>query len=147
MNELHGEIYPYEQRYWYPHLSPAEAAIWHRYISKYPDAFERVAYDVKVGTVPEFVLNQDDPAIRKQANLYQYKVDVVAEKGGTIFIIELKQGATMRAIGQVKGYGKLYLRDINSNAKVQHVIITDVLMPDMESLTAAEDVALVVVEK
>lgn len=145
MNELHGEIYPYEQRYWYPHLSPAEAAIWHRFVKQYPDAYEQVAYDVKVGTIPEFVLKQDDPAIRKQANLYKYKIDVVAVSKNTIYIIELKQGATMRAIGQVKGYGKLYLRDINPSARVQHVIITDVLMPDMNTLSEEEEVDLVVV--
>lgn len=145
MESSEFEIYPYEQRYWYPHLSPAEAAIWHRFIKKYPDAYDQVAYDVKVGTIPDFVLNQDDPAIRKQANLYQYKIDVVGFKGDDIDVIELKQGATMRAIGQVKGYRKLYTRDVSASAKGKDIIITDVLMPDMDELAKEEGVELVVV--
>lgn len=145
MNELHGEIYPYEQRYWYPHLSPAEAAIWHKFVAANPDAYERVAYDVKVGTAPDFVLQHEDESIRKQASLYRYKIDVVGFKGNKVDIIELKQSATMRTIGQVKGYRKLYLRDIDANASGDDVIITDVLMPDMEDLTAAEGVKLKVV--
>jgi hypothetical protein len=145
MNELHGEVYPYEQRYWYPHLSPAEAALWHKFIAKNPDAYERVAYDVKVGTIPNFVMEQEDEAIRKQASLYRYKIDVVGFKGSQVDIIELKQGATMRAIGQVKGYRKLYLRDIDAIARGEDVIITDVLLPDMEELAGEEKVKVVIV--
>jgi hypothetical protein len=145
MNELNGEIYPYEQRYWYPHLSPAEAALWHKFIAKNPDAYERVAYDVKVGTAPDFVLQSDDETVRKQASLYRYKIDVIGFKGNQIDIIELKQSATMRAIGQVKGYRKLYVRDVDANARGEDIIITDLLLPDMEHLAAEENVKVVVV--
>lgn len=145
MNDKIGETYPYEQRYWYPHLSPAEAAIWHRFVLKNPDAYERVAYDVKVGTVPDFVLEQEDEAIRKQASLYRYKIDVVGFKGSQVDIIELKQGATMRAIGQVKGYRKLYKRDIDPASGGADIIITDVLLPDMDQLAEDENVRVIVV--
>lgn len=145
MDERVGEVYPYEQRYWYPHLSPAEAALWHKFVAKNPDAFEQVAYDVKVGTIPNFVMEQEDEAIRKQASLYRYKIDVVGFKEGKISIIELKQSATFRAIGQVKAYGKLYARDIGNTLPIEYIIITDVLMPDMQELAEQEDVSIVVV--
>jgi len=139
------ETYPYETRYWYPHLSPAEAALWHRYVLKNPDAYERVAYDVKVGTIPDFILAQDDTAIRAQAPLYQYKIDVVGFKGDKVDIIELKQGATMRAIGQVKSYRNLYTRDIDARAQGADIIITDILMPDMEHLAEQMGVKIVAI--
>jgi hypothetical protein len=145
MNDKHGEIYPYEQRYWYPHLSPAEAALWHKFVAKNPDAFKQVAYDVKVGTIPDFVMEQEDEAIRKQASLYRYKIDVVGFKDGKIAIIELKQSATFRAIGQVKAYGKLYARDIGNTLPVEYIIITDNLLPDMKELSDQEDVNIIVV--
>jgi RecB family endonuclease NucS len=104
-----------------------------------------VAYDVKVGTAPDFVLQSDDETVRKQASLYRYKIDVIGFKGNQIDIIELKQSATMRAIGQVKGYRKLYVRDVDANARGEDIIITDLLLPDMEHLAAEENVKVVVV--
>jgi hypothetical protein len=139
------EIFKYEQRFWYPHMSPAEAKIWHRFVQKYPNEYDTVAYDVKVGTIPDFILQSEDPAIRAQASNYQYKIDVVAFKDKTVDIIELKQSATFRSLGQVKSYTTLYKRDIDPLSTPQPVIITDLLLPDMEHLAETEGVVLQVV--
>lgn len=139
------EILPYEPRYWYPHLSPSEARIWDRFVRKNPDVFERVAYDVKVGSVPDFVLEHNDAAIRAQRDLYRYKIDVVAFKGEEVFIIELKQAATMRAIGQVIGYKELLKREYKPASEPKLVIITDVLMPDMNVLTSSVGIQIIVI--
>ena len=123
-------------------MSPAEAKIWHRFVQKYPNEYDTVAYDVKVGTIPDFILQSEDPAIRAQAFNYQYKIDVVAFKDKTVDIIELKQSATFRTLGQVKSYVTLYVRDIDKVATPKPVIITDTILPDMEELAEKEGVIL-----
>ena len=39
----------YEERYKYPHLIGEDTEVWTRFIKKFPDKFETVDYDVKVG--------------------------------------------------------------------------------------------------
>jgi hypothetical protein len=83
--------------------------------------------------------------MQKQAPLYQYKIDVVGFKDETIDLIELKQSATMRAIGQVNGYTRLYIRDFSPPEPPRQLIITDALMPEMTALAADAGVILIVV--
>lgn len=139
------ELFPFKKRNWYPHMMPADVTIWERFIDTYPDAYDSVEYDVKVGTVPGFVTEHPDEIMRAQAVLYNKKIDVVGHNAGFISIIELKPRASMSTIGQVKGYLTLYKRDIKNTNDIQAIIITDALMPDMETLTKLESVKLIVV--
>lgn len=138
-------VVPYGPRSWYPHLSPAEAQIWGVFVAAYPDAYDEVAYDVKCGSVPEMVAEHEDEAIRAEAPLFQYKIDVVGFKDGRADIIELKQRATPRALGQVVSYAHLYERDVDPASRPRPVVITDEAMPDMPHLAARAGVRLIVV--
>lgn len=137
--------FPFEKRSWYPHMAPADALIWERFIATHPDAYDWVEYDVKVGSVPDFVREHPDEAIRGQAPLYNRKIDVVGHLGAEIDIIELKPRAGLSSLGQVKGYVTLYRRDIEPSAKLNAVIITDELLPDMGDLAKSEHIGIIVV--
>lgn len=137
--------YPYLKLHWYPHLSPIEAEIWDRFIGEFPTVYDSCDYDVKLGSIPDFVLEHPDAEMRAQAPLYQYKIDVIGYKDDQSDIIELKHAATMRALGQVKGYRDLHMRDFPAPVIPKCVVITDVLMPDMAHLAFAAGVQLVVV--
>ena len=95
------EVYEYGKRNWYPHMMPADVAIWERFIEKFPNAYNSVEYDVKVGAIPKFVTEHEDVAIQGQAPLYARKIDVVGHAGANIDIIELKPNAGMSTLGQV----------------------------------------------
>ena len=140
-----AEPFPFEKRNWYPHMMPADVLIWERFISLHHAAYDWVEYDVKVGSVPDFVKDDPDPSIKKQAPLYERKIDVVGHLGREIDIIELKPRAGMSTLGQVKGYVALYKRDIEPSAKLNALIITDELMPDMAELAKVERVGIIVV--
>lgn len=139
------ERYPYAERYWYPHMGPEDAAIWVRFIKAFPDAYDECQYDVKVGKIPDMVLESPDPAIRGQAPLYQRKIDVVGWRDGKPEVIELKPAASASAIGQVSGYSYLYARDINDGVKPAALIITDRLLPEMEELADVQGVRIIAV--
>ncbi len=139
------DFMPYELRYKYPHMAPADKAIWERFIVANPSAFDSVAYDVPVGigTDMDTVVNPETGGdINK---LYQRKIDVVAVKDGKLFVVELKPRASTAALGQVQGYVVLFKRDYQVGVPVNPVVITDELLPDMEFLAKDAKVNLVVV--
>ncbi len=120
---------------WYPHMAVADAAIWERYL----------AYDVAVGAGAEFDATAGGlmgPGINK---IYQRKIDVVAVKLTTLFLIELKPRATTAAIGQLQGYATLFKRDYASYGEPRLRIITDSLMPEMQFLADQAHIEIVVV--
>lgn len=128
------ERYPYEKRRKYPHMMPYDADIWERFIDKNPSVYEWVEYDVKVGSVPDFVTGHEDEKIQAQAPLYNKKIDVIGHVGNKIDIIELKPHGGMSALGQVRGYVTLYKRDYKPDVIPRPVLITDILTPDIEHI-------------
>lgn len=139
------DVFKYEKRYWYPHMKPYDVAIWERFIEMWPDEYESCQYDYHVGDPPPFNPLMDDDEDLNQDALYRLKIDVVAHKNGEIDIIEIKPNAGASAIGQVKGYRDLYIRDEQPKEKINMVIITDRLRPNMLYLCQQENVELVVV--
>lgn len=139
------ETFPFEKRYWYPHMMPYDVAIWERFIEKYPDAYDFVSYDVKVGSGPahDTVVNPETGG--DSINLYKRKIDVVGYKGERIDIIELKPRAGSSALGQVAGYGVLYKKDYTPPTEPNLVVITDQLGTDMDTLSSSMGVKLIVV--
>ncbi len=126
-------------------MMPADRAIWERFIDEFPGVYEWVEYDVKVGTVPDFVKEHPETAMRDEAALYQRKIDVVGHFGGKTDIIELKPNAGMSTIGQVKGYVALYKRDFKPVGKITPVIITGSIDPDAAEVAKEEGVRVFVV--
>lgn len=139
------ETFPFEKRHWYPHMMPYDVAIWERFIEQFPNAYDNVQYDVKVGSAPEHdtIVNPDTGG--DAINLYKRKIDVIGSKGGNLDIIELKPKASTSALGQVTGYGILYEKDYTPPTKPNLVIITDILGPDMEHLANTMGVKVIVV--
>lgn len=137
------DVFNYEKRYKYPHMKPADIAIWERFIEAYPKAYEKVQYDFNVGDPPPFNPLGDNDEDLNQDALYRLKIDVVGHLGSEIDIIEVKPLAGPSAIGQVKGYKTLFLRDERPKEKVNMVIITDTAKPNMRYLCNVEGIKLV----
>ena len=135
---------PYERRFKYPGMMPLDQAIWERFIAANPGAFDEVAYNVAVGGGTPL-----DTVVRPETGgdinrLYQRKIDVVGKVKGGFVIAELKPRATTSAVGQVKGYKSLFIRDFNPTGAVDTLVITDQLMPDIEFLAKEEGVKVIV---
>lgn len=136
---------PFQVQPWYPHMSPADTAIWSRFIAAHRDAFDAVAYDVPVGEGAEFDVTAGGVLGEGIKKLYQRKIDVLARKGDKRYVIELKPRASTAALGQVKSYVRLAERDIPELRGAAPMIITDALVPEMEFLAKEEGVELRVV--
>lgn len=145
MAEQTIEWYPYEKRPWYPHMMPEDKAVWERFLEKNPDFYERCAYDVRVGKVPEFVTSDPENDIASMEALYKKKIDVLAESDGVLDLIELKPVCGMSTIGQVKGYTHFFKRDWPGMAIPVPVVICGAATDDVREFAEAEGVAVVVV--
>lgn len=125
---------PYGKRRKYPHMKPADIAIWERFIEKYPEMYHTVSYDFEIGTGPGFstVVNPENGG--EDLALYQWKMDAVGYKGTRVDLIEVKPRAGLSAIGQAACYELLWKRDIDPEGDDRAVIITDELRPDIKYL-------------
>lgn len=139
------DIFKFEKLPSYPHMKPRDVEIWNRFLEQFPDAYDSCQYDFNVGDPPPFNTLTDDEEDWNQDALYRLKIDVVARHGSEIDICEVKPNAGPSAIGQVKSYKTLYVRDEDPLGRVNMTIITDVARPNMEHLCKAEGINLVIV--
>ena len=139
------ETFIFEKRYWYPHMMPEDRAIWERFIEKYPDAYDTVQYDVPCGSDPEFNSSVQEEIGGNAIKLYKKKIDVLAFKGDAIDIIELKPKAGASAVGQVKMYKNLYIKDYTPPVTPRCVLITDAANSDVREFAQMENVNLFIV--
>jgi len=135
----------YEKKPWYPNVRETETLIWERFLAKFPDAYDEVAYNVKVGEGVEIPAETETNLARGFKELTQHKIDVVGFKGNSIDIIELKSYAGTRAIGQVIGYRDLYAHSVDPVASPNLVIITDTLRPDTKIIAEKQGIKIIVV--
>ncbi len=138
-------IYPYEKRTAYPHLKPADEAIWNRFIDKYPNYYKQVLYDLNVGEGRGQVNHEDPSMVKSWGMLCSQKIDVVGICDDHVDIIEIKPHARTNAIGQVESYELLYWGYVDPNIETRCVIITDEIMNDMPFLCAHKDITLICV--
>ena len=72
----------YEKRYKYPHLLGQDKIIWDNFITKFPDIFDTVDYDVHVGTG---IVAQGEPNVAivdQWKQLTKKRIDVIGYKDG-----------------------------------------------------------------
>jgi hypothetical protein len=139
------DLFKYEKRPSYAHMSLYDKAIWERFITAYPTAYSQVQYDFRVGDAPAFNTLMDDGQDWEQDKLYRKRIDVLGYANDRIDVIELKPRAGTSTIGQVESYRELLLRDEMPNKKIGMVIITDFLMPNMEYLCKQKGIQIVII--
>lgn len=139
------ELYPYGARYKYPHMKPADVAIWERFMREYPEAYDQCQYDLNCGEGSQQFTHEDPSAAKSWGHLKARKIDVVGYGDEYVDIIEVKPHAGPSALGQVLGYVHLYLGYVDPHADARPVIITDSMENDMPYLAARLGVRVLVV--
>ncbi|MDP3940550.1 MAG: hypothetical protein Q8R92_20740 [Deltaproteobacteria bacterium] len=127
----------------YPHMAKLDAAIWERFLDKYADNYQEVAYDVALGGfLPDE--NQGDLPTRTG---YQYstalKVDAVLRREGEVWIVEVKPSASVSAIGGALCYHVMAEQDELSPFPLVPAVVTDRASPDIAYCAQALGVTLI----
>ncbi|MQY77770.1 MAG: hypothetical protein GH151_01025 [Bacteroidetes bacterium] len=120
----------YEERHKYPHLIGEDTAVWTRFISKFPDKFDTVDYDVKVGSGSNTESIPDQSSKNYWALLTKKRIDVIAHKNSFVTIIEVKKRASLFTLGQILGYRFLYLREHPELHMVKTLIVCESISQD-----------------
>lgn len=135
----------YEKKPWYANMKPGETELWERFLAKFPDDYDEVIYNFKLGVGANIPEDTEPNLANGFKQLTQHKIDVVGFKGSEIDIIEIKPYAGTAAVGQVIGYRDLYITHIDSSAVPNLVILTDTERPDTKTICEKQGIKLVVV--
>lgn len=135
----------YEKKYWYPNMREAETLIWERFLLANPEAYDEVAYNVKVGEGADIPDGTDEKIADGFKQLTQHKIDVVGFKNEKVDIIELKAGSNTSAVGQILKYEKLFKKTYGNDFDLGLVIITDNTSRDLETTLEGEEIKLIVI--
>jgi len=126
----------YEYRHKYPHLIGEDTEVWNRFILKYPDKFDTVDYDIKVGRGADTTPLTEQYAKDYWKNLTKKRIDVIGYKNNFLTIIEVKKRASLFTLGQILGYKYLYLREFPEVLSVLTLIVAaQISQDDMDALS------------
>lgn len=114
----------------YPHMLPADVALWERWLDRHGDFFSAVEYDVHVGGAIERLPVWSDQLVEMASTLAAKRIDVVGHRPGEVWIIEVKPEAGTSAIGQLVSYRILYIEKFKPATEPVCCLVTDNLVPD-----------------
>jgi len=120
----------YEYRHKYPHLIGEDTEVWNRFILKYPDKFDTVDYDFKVGRGADTTPIEQQSSKEYWAELTKKRIDVIGYKNNFVTIIEVKKRASLFTLGQILGYKYLYLREFPEVLSVLTLIVAAQISQD-----------------
>lgn len=133
----------YKQAGVFPHMGPEDTKVWQRFITAFPEAYDTVSYDIKIGPVPSFVTRDEQNIGGNISNLYRRKIDVVGFKGNNVDIIEVKPTAGMSTVGQILGYLMHWQNEIGENIKANPVIVCSEAALDVHMLAERNGVKII----
>jgi hypothetical protein len=115
----------------YPHLSPGDTQIWQKFLEDQPDYFEAVTYDVHVGE-GQVPTHETDPAMIKMAiDITTRRIDVLAERRGQLYIVEIKYDPGVSVVGQLTGYRALMAQKDPATKSAKLLAIVNRTDPDL----------------
>lgn len=129
----------------YPHMKPADVAIWERFVGANWDFFDRVDYDLCVGEGADFLPTDEDTPDGRQNRLYKRKIDVVGYKGNAVTLIEVKPLADTEALGQIITYGDLYAKEKDALPAVTLMVLAEKIMAEMKDIYTRKNVEVRIV--
>jgi len=137
--------YKFERRRKYPHMIGEDKIIWNRFIEKFPDRFETVDYDWRVGKGQD--PNPDWPENMKRmvTMLSQKRIDVIGWVGDSPTIIEVKKRVGLSTIGQVMGYRALIKREFKQFEHTKVLVICEIINSDDRYALLNQDIPVIVV--
>ena len=112
-------------------MSRGDAYLWSKFNDKFPNIYDRVEYDVRVGEAVTLPDPAPDWLRRSARDLSRKRIDVVAETTNSIFIIEVRTRAKSSVIGDLISYRYLYNITFNPKKKLIPVLITDSIDADL----------------
>jgi hypothetical protein len=120
-----GPKYSLEWRGKPPHMLKVDIPIWYRFLEENKDKFTALYYDCRLGG-PGFTPADYDEKLR---GMWKYlgskRADAIAYTEDEVWIIEVTNESSVKAIGQLMMYKSLWLDDPKSTLPVKMVLVCD----------------------
>jgi len=130
----------------FPHMLPAESALWLGFLRKFGSGWTNFQYDVHVGEGITLGPDYDVMTQGLAKALTQKRIDALGWRQGVPWIFEVKVQAALSALGQVMGYRALYVKTFRWEGDVRLAIVTDMVMPDDKYVFEAHGIKVFIVE-
>lgn len=121
-------------------------ATWTGFLSRFPNEFEEIWYDVHVGQAMPVPEGSPDYLRSVAAGVSRKRIDVIARRGKVTYIIEVKKHANMESIGQVITYWDLFLKEFEFPGQVRGMIIATTADADIGVTASRQGVGVVSLE-
>ena len=109
----------------FPHMMPADVPVWRRWLQRLTTPYERIEYDVHVGEGTKPPDDWTEPHRSNAVYLSLKRIDAVIHFSDHILIVEVKQLADWKAIGQTIGYPVLYADAFKPDLPVAALLIAE----------------------
>lgn len=103
----------------YPHLQLPESAIAREWILKHGADWDRIEFDVNLGTGQELDASYPQSTRDQARFLTQKRADMIAWRGTEANLIEIKRRVDFTAMGQLIGYATLFHADFPNVTDLQ----------------------------
>lgn len=103
----------------YPHMQRLESSIAREWIRKHGAEWDTIDFDVNLGTGVELGPGFDETMRTQATKLTQKRADMIARRGKTANIIEVKRRVDFGPMGQLLGYATLYHADFPDTTDLQ----------------------------
>ncbi|MBA7560732.1 hypothetical protein ES708_02363 [subsurface metagenome] len=117
----------------YPHMLEDEARIWTRFLRSTDLVFEKITYDLHLGSGVLPVPSDPEYMKRLLSAVTKKRVDALGETGDNIWIFEVKPRISMSALGQLVTYFELYQEEHRPVKPVILASIGEREAPDIRS--------------
>ena len=122
----------YATRRKYPHMSVEDKLVWDRFVGKFPDRFDSVDYDFRVGEGEQLQLELDETFQRMVTMLSQLRIDAIGWNGEQPTIIEVKPRAIVSALGQIQGYRILFVKEFPQIKAPKTLMVCETISQDVK---------------
>lgn len=127
-------------RGYYPGLNQSSVELWREWLGFYEDMFENYQYNVRVGQGIQSPAHLTDEEKRLWKMLTQKRIDVLCERLGESWIIEIVERPGLASIGQLVGYMHLAQQYLEMKERTRLALICARLGHDMAAIFRAQNV-------
>jgi len=105
--------------------------VWDRFVVKFPERFESVDYDFRVGDGETPSQDLEENYQRMVKMLSQHRIDAIGWIGDEPTIIEVKPRAVISALGQLQGYRILFTNEFSRFGIPGLLMVCEVISQDV----------------
>lgn len=125
-------------------MSADEGTIWGYFLSKFGKDYKRFDYDLRVGQGTTPIQSIPENFIRDYQDLTKARIDAVGYNDNLATIFEVKQRASLSAIGQLIGYSQLFRQTFPNFNIEKKVLVCSSITKEYLKLIEAQGIVVIV---